>query len=64
MIKDEPKQLTFLLSPSIFDETIPEDHLMIKLEECVDWKSKTGIQKEEQQGKDSKRCHNARGKVR
>lgn len=38
MIKDEPKQLTFLLSPSIYDKTIPEDHLMRKLEECVDWK--------------------------
>lgn len=38
MIKEEPRQRRFLLSPSIYDKVIPEDHLVRKLEEYVDWK--------------------------
>ena len=37
MLRKGPKQLRFVLSPSIYDKIIPEDHFLRKLDNHVDW---------------------------
>ena len=37
MLKKGPKQLKFVLSPSVYDKIIPEDHFLRKLDKHVDW---------------------------
>ena len=37
MLVKGPKQTKFLFSPSIYDKLIPKDHLLRKLDKCIDW---------------------------